>query len=99
LLNLISRLGQILIVHHFLVNPIVCCNVKLLHHLAILLDCASDVVGELLGVALLPVRVVIISVLVVGRVGRLVVNVLLQKIPVFFLWGEGEARVDIIEWK
>jgi hypothetical protein len=35
LLNLISRLGQILIVHHFLVNPIVLCNVKLLHHLAI----------------------------------------------------------------
>ena len=35
LLNLISGLGQILIVHHFLVNPLVCCNVKLLHHLAI----------------------------------------------------------------
>ena len=49
-LSLISGLGQILIVHHLLVNSIVSDKVKLLHHLAIQLNCASDVVAMLLRV-------------------------------------------------
>ena len=88
-LSLISGLGQILIVHHLLVNSIVSDKVKLLHHLAIQLNCASDVVAVLLRVGWLLMRVVIVSVLVVWQLGGLVGKVLLQKIPVFFLW-----RVD-----
>jgi hypothetical protein len=88
-LSLISGLGQILIVHHLLVNSIVSDKVKLLHHLAIQLNCASDVVAMLLRVGRLLMRVVIVHVLVVGQIGGLVGKVLLQKIPVFFLW-----RVD-----
>lgn len=44
-------------------------------------------------------RVVIVSVLVVGQLGGLVEKVLLQKIPVFFLWRVLEFLVVKIEWK
>lgn len=98
-LSLISGLGQILKVHHLLVNSIVSDKVKLLHHLAIQLNCASDVVAVLLRVGRLLMHVVIVSVLVVGRLGGLAGKVLLQKIPVFFLWRVDEPLVDKIVWK
>lgn len=98
-LSLISGLGQILIVHHLLVNSIVSDKVKLLHHLAIQLNCATDVEAMLLRVGRLLMRVVIVRVLVVGQLGGLVGKVLLQKIPVFFLWRVDETLVDKIVWK
>lgn len=98
-LSLISGLGQILKVHHLLVDSIVSDKVKLLHHLAIKLNCASDVVAMLLRVGRLLMRVVIVGVLVVGQLGGLLGKVLLQKIAVFFLRRVHKPLVDKIEWK
>jgi len=98
-LSLISGLGQILIVHHLLVNFIVSHKVKLLHHLAIQLNCTSDVVAMLLRVSRLLMRVVIVGVLVVVQLGSLLGKVLLQKIPLFFFWRVHKPLVDKILWK